>query len=157
MLGKTIGDLETGDVFQPIRYTLTPFVCAEYAHAMEDFSEWYYSAVEPFKRQVRPPGMIHADKMRLLEANCLEERRMAGIRTDDARIHYEYHARHHSPAFVGEELIVSGRIVERYQKRGGDYLYYELKVETADGRLVTTYNDRTLLSYKSIESRNHAS
>jgi hypothetical protein len=76
---------------------------------------------------------------------------MAGIRTDDARIHYEYHAQHHSPAFVGEELVVSGRIEERYIKRGGDYLFYNLKVETSDGRLITTYKDRTLLSYKTIE------
>jgi hypothetical protein len=148
LLGKTIADLETGDVFKPIRYVLTAFMCAEYAHAMEDTTEWYYSAKEPFDRQLRPPGMIHADKMRLLEENCDEERRMAGIRTDDARIHYEYDAKHHSPAFVGEELVVSGRIVEKYEKRGGEYLYYELRVETSDGRLVTTYNDRTLLSYK---------
>lgn len=151
MLGKTIAHLETGDVFEPIRYVLTPFICSEYAHAMEDTTEWYYSAAAPFDRQLRPPSMIHADKMRLLEANCYEERRMAGIRTDDARIHYEYHAQHHSPAFVGEELIVSGRIEERYIKRGGDYLFYNLKVETSDGRLVTTYKDRTLLSYKTIE------
>lgn len=156
MLGKTIGDLEAGDIFEPIRYVLTSFICAEYAHAMEDSAEWYYSAAAPFDRQLRHPGMIHADKMRLLEANCLEERRMAGVRTDDARIHYEYHARHHSPAFVGDELIVSGRIVDRYNKRGGDYLYYELKVETAEGRLVTTYKDRTLLSYKPFESRSNA-
>lgn len=153
MIGKTIADLQTGDVFEPIRYVVTPFICSEYAHAMEDSTEWYYSAVAPFDRQLRPPSMIHADKMRILEANCLEERRMAGIRTDDARIHYEYHAKHHSPAFVGEELVVSGGIVERYNKRGGEYLHYELKVETSDGRLVTTYNDLTLLSYKTIETR----
>jgi hypothetical protein len=148
MLGKTIGDLEAGDVFEPIRYVLTPFICAEYAHGVEDPTEWYYSAVPPFDRQMRPPTAIHSDKMRILEANCNEERRMGGIRTDDARIHYEYHAKQHSPAFVGEELIVSGKIVDRYTKRGGEYLYYELRVETSDGRLVTTYNDRTLLSYK---------
>lgn len=154
MLGKTIGDLETGDVFKPIRYVLTDFMCAEYAHQMEDTSEWYYSAVPPFNRQLRPPTMIHSDKMRVLEENCDLERRIANVHTDDARIHYEYNAKQHSPAFVGEELVVSGRIVERYEKRGGDYLHYELTVETSDGRLVTTYNDRTLLSYKPIAGGN---
>jgi hypothetical protein len=150
MLGKTIGDLEAGDVFEPVRYVVTDFICSEYAHANEDPGEWYYSAANPLGAQLRPPTMIHADKMRLLEANCLEERRIAGQRTDDARIHVEYHAQHHSPAFVGEELVVSGRIVDRYTKRGGEYLHYEMKVETADGRLVTSYNDLTLLSYKPI-------
>lgn len=156
MLGKTIADLEAGDVFKPIRYALTSFMCAEYAHAMEDTTEWYYSARAPFDRQLRPPGMIHADKMRLLEENCDEERRMAGIRTDDARIHYEYDAQHHSPAFVGEDLIVTGQILDKYEKRGGEYLYYELRVETSDGRLITTYNDRTLLSYKPKGNTNNA-
>ncbi|TDE03125.1 MaoC family dehydratase [Jiangella asiatica] len=156
MLGKTIGDLEPGDVFTPIRYTLTSFMCTEYAHAMEDPTECYYSDASLFGRQVRPPTMIHADKMRLLEANCDEERRIAGVRTDDARIHYEYHARHHSPAFVGEELVVSGRIVDKYLKRGREYLHYELRVETADGRLVTTYEDRTLLRFKKTEESANA-
>jgi len=150
MLGKTIADLEAGDVFEPIRYVLTEFICAEYAHANEDPCEWYYSAVAPYNRQLRPPTMIHADKMRILEANCTQEKRISGQHTDDARIHYEYHAQHHSPAFVGEELVVSGRIVDKYTRRGGEYLHYELKVETADGRLITTYNDLTLLSYKPI-------
>lgn len=153
MLGKTLADLEKGDVFEPIRYVLTDFICSEYAHANEDPTEWYYSALPPFNRQLRPPTMIHADKMRILEANCTEEKRISGQHTDDARIHYEYHAQHHSPAFVGEELVVSGRIVDRYEKRGGDYLHYELRVETADGRLVTTYNDLTLLSYKPLAER----
>lgn len=156
MLGKTIADLETGDVFEPIRYVVTEFICAEYAHANEDPSEWCYSAMPPFGKQLRPPTMIHADKMRLLEANCLEEKRISGQHTDDARIHYEYHAQHHSPAFVGDELIVSGRIVDRYTKRGGEYLHYEMKVETADGRLITTYNDLTLLSYKPIAEAKNA-
>lgn len=150
MLGKTLADLEAGDVFEPIRYVLTDFICSEYAHANEDPSEYYYSAAPPFGRQLRPPTMIHADKMRILEANCTQERRIAGEHTDDARIHYEYHAQHHSPAFVGEELVVSGRIVDRYTRRGGDYLHYELRVETSDGRLVTSYHDLTLLSYRPL-------
>jgi hypothetical protein len=153
MLGKTIADLETGDVFEPVRYVLTDFICSEYAHANEDPAEWYYSAVPPFERQLRPPTMIHADKMRILEVNCTQERRIAGEHTDDARIHYEYHATHHSPAFVGEELVVSGRIVEKYERRGGRYLHYALRVETSDGRLVTTYEDLTLLSYKTVEKK----
>jgi acyl dehydratase len=151
MLGKTIADLEVGDVFQPIRYELTSFMCAEYAHGVEDPAEYYYAATPEFGRQIRPPTMIHSDKMRLLEANCTAERRMSGIRTDDARIHYEYDAVQHSPAYVGEELVVSGRIIDKYVRRGREFLQYELRVETADGRLVTTYRDRTLLRYRKAD------
>ena len=42
--------------------------------------------------------------MRILEKNCLKEQRIAGMKAEDARIHYEYHAKQHSPAYVGERL-----------------------------------------------------
>lgn len=151
MLGKTIADLEVGDVFEPVRYVLTSFMCAEYAHAVEDPTECYYAETPDFGRQIRPPTMIHSDKMRLLEANCAAERRMAGIRTGDARIHYEYDAVQHGPAYVGEELVLSGRIIDKYVKRGREFLQYEISVETSDGRLVTTYRDRTLLRYRKAD------
>ena len=70
-----------------------------------------------------------------------------GVHGPDARVHYEYHARHLSPAFVGEELVVTGRILDRYEKRGRVYLQYRMEVHTADGRLVTEYTDRTVLKY----------
>jgi hypothetical protein len=92
--------------------------------------------------------MIHVDKMRILEENCDKERRIAGMKGPDARVHYEYHAKHHSAAYVGEKVIVSGHIVDKYVKRGRPYLWYYLEVRTSDGRLVTTYNDLTVLRYK---------
>jgi len=147
MLGGYISDLEAGDVFEPVEYVVTPYMASEYAHGVEESCEWFHSPESPAGRQIRPPTMIHVDKMRLLEKNCLKEQRIAGARGPHARIHYEYHARHHSPAFVGERLIVSGRIADRYVKRGRTYLWYEMEVRTGDGRLVTTYSDRTLLSY----------
>ena len=32
MLGGYISDLEKGDVFKPVEYVITPFMCSEYAH-----------------------------------------------------------------------------------------------------------------------------
>ena len=152
MLGKTIGDLEAGDVFVPVRYELTAFMCAAFAHAVEDSAEYYYSETSPYRRQLRPPQMVHIDKLRLLELNCAEERRLTGGSADAARIHYEYDAVHHSPAFVGEEIVVSGFIADRYMKRGREFLQYELTVRTGDDRLVTTYTDRTLLRFAKADS-----
>jgi hypothetical protein len=97
---------------------------------------------------MRPPTMIHVDKMRILERNCLKEQRVGGAKGPHARIHYEYFARQHSAAYVGERLIVSGRITDKYVKRGRSYIDYYLEVRTSDGRLVTTYTDKTLLKYE---------
>lgn len=148
MLGGYISDLEAGDVFEPVEYVLTSFMASEYAHGVEESCEWYHSRNAPGGRQMRPPTMIHVDKMRILEKNCLKERRVSGEKGPNARVHYEYHARQHSPAYVGETLRVSGKISDRYVKRGRTYISYYLEVRTSDGRLVTTYTDRTLLKYE---------
>ena len=147
MLGGYISDLEKGDVFRPVEYVITSFMCSEYAHGTEETSEYFHSARNPAGRQVRPPTMIHVDKMRILEANCDKEKRVAGMKGPDARVHYEYHAKHHSAAYVGEKVVVTGHIVDKYMKRGRPYLWYYLEVRTSDGRLVTTYNDLTVLRY----------
>ena len=151
MLGGYISDLDTGDVFKPVEYELTPFICTEYAHGAEENCELFHSPLNSIGRQIRPPTMIHADKMRILEKNCLKEQRIGGMKGPDARIHYEYNAKYHSAAYVGETLVVTGRIVEKYIKRGGTYLWYYLEVHTKEGRLVTTYNDLTLLRNKAKE------
>lgn len=148
MLGGYISDLEPGDEFKPVEYELTPFIVSEYAHSVEETCEWFHSNRTPTGRQMRPPTMIHVEKMRILEENCLKERRVSGETGPDARVHYEYHAVQHSVAHVGERLRVSGRIVDKYVKRGRTYLWYYLEVHADDGRLVTTYNDRTLLRYR---------
>lgn len=145
MLGETIDDLEAGDVFEPVRYTVTPLMVDAYAGGVEETCAWFHSADSLWGRQVRTPTMVHADKMRLLAANCPKD---PGYGGPNARIHYEYHARHHSPAFVGDELVVSGRVAEKYYKRGRTYLLYEIAVHSAHGRLVTEYSDRTLLRYR---------
>jgi hypothetical protein len=85
--------------------------------------------------------------MRILEVNCPKEARIAGMRGPNARIHYEYHARHHRPSFVGDERAVTGRIADRFVKRGRTFLRYEMEVRGADGGLVTEYWDETLLKY----------
>lgn len=148
MLGGFISDLEAGDVFEPVEYLLTAYMCSEYAHGVEETWEGFHSDSNAGRRQMRPPTMIHVDKMRILEKNCLRERRIAGAKGPNARIHYEYYSRQHSPAFAGERLVVHGRITDRYVKRGRTYIDYELTVRTTDGRLVTTYTDKTLLKYE---------
>ena len=73
MLGGYISDLEAGDVFQPVEYVLTAFMATEYAHGVEEGWEGFHSSRAPGGRQMRPPTMIHVDKMRILEKNCLKE------------------------------------------------------------------------------------
>lgn len=148
MLGGYISDLEAGDEFRPVEYVLTPFIASEYAHGVEESWESFHSARGPWQRQVRPPTAVYTDKIRILDENCPRERRVHGERGPNARIHAEFHARQHSPAFVGERLVVSGRVTNRYVKRALQYIEYQLEVHTSDGRLVQTYWDKTVLKFE---------
>ena len=148
MLDGYISDLEVGDVFRPIEVDVSALGVAEYAHGNEQTSEFYMSAANPMARQVRPPTGIHTDKMRLIEANCLKERRISGEVGPDARVHYEYHAEFYEPIFVGDTIRVSGKIPERYWKRHREFIHYELEIHHEDGRLLARYKDKTLLRYR---------
>jgi hypothetical protein len=147
MLDGYISDLEAGDVFRPIEYDLTVLIVTEYAHGVEDKSEYFHSPANPLGGQVRTPTSTHVDKMRVLEENCTKERRIAGNNADDWRIHYEFEVTTFSPAFVGERLRVTGKVLDRYVLRGRTYLQFEFETSTTDGRRVSTLRDRTLLQY----------
>lgn len=148
MLGGYISDLEKGDVFRPIEFEVTALGASEYAHSNEQNHEFFHSAANEFGKQVRPPTAIHTDKMRILEANCTKERRIAGEVGPDARIHYEYNVEFFEPVYVGNRIRVSGRITDRYMKRGRDFIEYDLELHHADGRRLAHYHDITLLRYR---------
>jgi len=148
-VGRYVSDLETGDVLEPVAYTMTPFVVREYCHGTGEYDESFHGPnANDTEPQRVPPTLVHIDKIRLLNRNCPDGP------GPDARIHYQYHAIHHRPVPIGERLIAAGTVVNRYEKRGREYLdlEFELRLE-ATGELLTTYRDTALLGY----SRNGAS
>lgn len=151
MLDGYISDLEKGDVFRPIEFEVSELGVTEYAHGNEQTTEFHHSSANPMGRQVRPPTAVHTDKMRLIEANCTKERRISGEVGPDARVHYEYQVEFHAPVFVGDRIKVSGRITDRYWKRGREFIDYEIHVDHADGRKAAVYHDTTLLRYRKNE------
>lgn len=146
-LGQHVSDLEPGDVLQPVRYVMTPFIAREYCHGVDEVAEVFHSP-SAGGVQYAPPTLVHIDKIRLLKRNCPLG---AG---PSARIHYEYHATHHEPVHVGTELIASGEVSRKYQKRGRDYIELRIELRSAqDGQLFTSYRDTAVLSYSVKEER----
>ena len=144
MLGKYISDLEDGDVLEPVAYVMTPFISREYCHGVEELSAYFHSKVNsPLGRQVAPPTLCHIDKIRLYRRNCPKGH------GPNARIHYEYRAQHFEPFPINTQLVASGLVSDRYNKRGRDYV--EIEIETrveADDRLIARYHDTAIMSYK---------
>jgi len=144
--GRFVSDLEAGDVLEPVTYVMTPFIAREYAHSVEEQSPILQGDLPD--EQLAAPTLVHIDKIRLLKRNC-----PAG-RGPHARIHYEYDATHHDVVPVGERVVASGVVAERYEKRGREYIRIEIELRSAiDGRLLTSYRDTAVLSFAPKESR----
>lgn len=146
-VGRYASDLEEGDVLQPVTYLMSPFIAREYCHGVDEVFEPFHSPDSAYGTQLAPPTLIHIDKIRLLKANCPEGP------GPNARIHYEYHAKHHAPISVGETLVASGLVSRRYEKRGRQYLELQIELRLAStNELLTSYRDTSVLSYVAAES-----
>jgi hypothetical protein len=137
--GGYVSDLEVGDELGPLQYTMSKFVAREYCHANELHHEFLQGTDEP----VAPPTLVHLDKLRLYRHAC-----PLGVGAN-ARIHYEYYATNHGSIPLGSRLTVAGRITERYEKRGRQYVVTEIEMRNAsDGKLLIEYRDTTVVAYR---------
>jgi hypothetical protein len=152
-LQRFVSDLEEGDVFVPVRYTLSSFVIREYCHGnAEDYPGVHGPTAQTGGVQVAAPTLSHIEKIRLYKHNC------PGGQGPKARIHVEYFATHFAPIPAGTELITSGRVARRYLKRGRTYMEIHIEVRSAlTDELYTRYVDTTILAYeKSDENPENA-
>lgn len=143
-LGKFVSDLSTGDVFESVVYEMTPFVVREYCHGVEETWEGFHApSPESNDIQVAAPTLAHIEKIRLLKKNC------PGGAGPTARIHFEYHAKHHEAIPAGTMIETSGKVTERIVKRGREYLHIEIEVRSQlTGQLFTSYRDTAILSFE---------
>lgn len=137
-IGQFVTDLDKGDVLGPVEYTLSSFVIREYSHIVEMHHECFQGA----DGLIMPPTLIHLDKLRLYNAAC-----PAGT-GPTARIHYEYDAEVFAPARVGDRLSVIGRILDRFLKKGREYVLLEMELTNVEtGQLLVRYRDQVILAY----------
>jgi hypothetical protein len=141
--GRYTSDLTEGDALGPVEYTMSRFVAREYAHANELHQPCFQGTADP----IAPPTLVHIDKLRLYKIAC-----PAGA-GPSARIHYEFDATMHEPVHAGTRIVSRGKVVNRYQKKGRDYVVTDIEMRAADdGRLLIAYRDTVILSFASRDS-----
>jgi hypothetical protein len=139
MLGRWMSDLEPGDQLGPIDREVSAFMIREYAHSIEDSADRHHEG----EHMIAPPTLLHAHKKRLLESACPE-----GV-GPHARMHLEYDAVHHAAIPAGTVVTIAGRVTDRFERKGRERvtIRFEIK-DKSTGRLYTTYNDTSLVSYR---------
>jgi len=137
--GRYTSDLDTGDVLGPVEFKLSTFVVREYCHGNEMHHPWFQDTDRPMV----PPTLVHLQKLRLYTHSC-----PAGT-GPTARVHVEYDATCHEKVFAEQPLRATGRVAQRYEKRGRTYVQIEIDLRAAeDDRPLITYRDTVIISYK---------
>ena len=141
--GRYTSDLTEGDVLGPVEYTMSRFIAREYGHANELHQPCFQGLDQP----IAPPTLVHIDKLRLYKIACPEG---AG---PSARIHYEFDATIHEAVRAGTRIRTQGKVVQRYEKKGREYVVTDMEMRAADdGRLLISYRDTVILAFKSAKA-----
>ena len=126
MVSAAKGDIEVGLDVGAHEYEITPELVADYADALDDHHAWYTKA-SPFGEAVAPALILHS-----------EVYRFGGWYLPN--IYGNLHARQEwdlfAPITVGARVSTRSTIIDRYIKRGRDYVVNEVQVLEAEGRLL---------------------
>ena len=137
--GGTVAELDEGDVLGPVEYRLSSFVIREYAHAVE----LHHPVFQGVEELIMPPTLVHLDKLRLYRHACPKGT------GPSARIHFEYDVEVFAPAFAGDLLRVTGTVVDRYSRKGREFVVMQIDMERAEtGELLMRYVDRVILAFE---------
>lgn len=137
--GRYISDLDAGDDLGRVLYTVSAFTVREYCHAVEMSAEMFLGIDNP----VAPPTLVHLDKLKLYEAAC------PGGSGPTARLHVEFDATYHAPVPVGAEIEVTGKVTERFIRRGRTYVVTEIAMRRpGTAEPLVNYRDTIILGYE---------
>lgn len=119
-------EVYVGRYFGEHAYEITPDLVRDYLEAVDDEHPWYAGA-SPFGGPVAPAMLLHSDVYRY-----------GGWYLP--RIYGNLHAKQEweffYPAMVGDRVVTRSVIVDRYIKRGREYVVNEVTCFGADGRML---------------------
>ena len=120
------GDIPVGLDLGSHEYEISPELAATYMAGVDDHHEWYTSE-SPFGAAVAPALLLHSEVYRF--ANWYLPNIYGNLH---ARQEWELFA----PMSIGSTVTTHSTIVDRYVKRGRDYVVNEVQVFSTDGSLV---------------------
>ncbi|OGO52249.1 MAG: hypothetical protein A2148_06310 [Chloroflexi bacterium RBG_16_68_14] len=121
------GDVQVGLDLGAHEYEITPEQVRDYAEGVDDHNTWYTEG-SPFGGPVAPALILHSE--------CY---RFGGWYLPN--IWGNLHARQEwelfAPIMIGDKVSTRATVVDRYVKRGRDYVVNGVQVFGADGRLIS--------------------
>ena len=128
---RNLEDAQVGDAIGPYRYTVTREMAA-YAASKGNITGARFSADSSFA----PSTLTDNDySLAFLQKYHPGE-----------AIHTKAENHYLNPPVIGKELIVTGAVSEKFEKRGKDFLVFETTTYDEDGREIVKSKNTLLLS-----------
>ena len=124
-------DAQVGETIGPYRYRVTREM-VEYAASKEMLSSSRYSGDSP----IAPSALTDNDYSLAF---------LIQYSPGDA-IHTKAENRYINPPIVGKDLIVTGAVSDKFNKRGKEFLVFETTTRDEDGREIVKSKNTLLLS-----------
>jgi len=129
-----------GEALGPIEYLVDKDAVEQYCNDWKDYNPIYLQD-SPFGGPVIPPAFrAGLDSFRLL-ATRYDSHATVGIKTEHEFI---------NPARVGKRLITTGKITDKYIKRGLEYVIIEYSTVDEDGVEIRRSIDHIALSVERV-------
>ena len=121
-------DLTVGQALGPVRHRVTARMIRDYAEATGDRHAWHVGGAPPYAGPVAHPAMATIFSTRLLGRS--------GIDRPSGGIHAKHEYEFLGVVRAGQTLTTTGRIVEKYLRRGRKYIVCEALTADETGRTV---------------------
>lgn len=128
----TFEAMTVGEDLGPLERDIDEHFIRTYCFTVDDWNPWYSRDDTPFGRAVAPAGILVPDLLRLLNTKYDPN--------SEVGLHQKEEVWYTSPVFPGEHVVMTGRFVDKYTKRGKGYVVTEAEARSAgDGRLLTRH------------------
>ncbi|HWT80310.1 MAG TPA: MaoC family dehydratase N-terminal domain-containing protein, partial [Candidatus Methylomirabilis sp.] len=114
----TWDNIQIGEEFGPVQGTLSELKVKQHAFAVDDYGPWYFQG-SPFGARIGHPTLLATDILMLFT--------LAYDMTPpcEAGLHARNELEFLGPVFIGQNVTVTGRTTEKYQKRAQNYRVLE--------------------------------
>lgn len=144
--GKKAGRYENvvvGEEMGPFTYPVDDYSVKAYSFAVDDYSPWYYTDNNPFGKRIAHASFPCNDCLSIF-LTVFEPSGVMGLHTEE-EIWF------HNPIFVGEDVTISAKIVDKFVKRGKGHWCFETKLVGEDGRPIIDTRSTEIMHFEASE------
>lgn len=120
-----------GEEFGPIEVVITDHKIKSHAFALDDYNPWALGEASPFGKRIGQAAILNNDLLATF-LSVYDANTVVGLHTEE-QLWF------HSPVSAGERAVLTGKYVEKYERRGKGYVVLEAEARGEDGRLLVRH------------------